>query len=349
LNLLRFLLGIAEAGFFPGMILYLSYWFPKRERAKATALFLVAIPASSALGSPLSALLIQHGHGIFGLTGWRFMFLIEGIPSIILAFVTWFYLTDRPAKAKWLSADERQWLTDTMEREEAETQTQYRFPLRKALVSGRILALAAVYFGAIYGLYALSFFLPTIIKGFQKQYGVHYSLTQIGLITAVPYLIGAVAMVLWARHADRTNERVWHVSIPAIVGGIAIPITLYLSSPFAAMVAVTVCAIGVLCTMPTFWSLPTTVLSGAAAAVGIATINMMGGSLAGFAAPYITGFLTDKTGSSKAGLWVVGITMIVSGIIPLLLRAAPKAAPDQDGAATITPQHLPATEVPAAP
>ncbi|MCW2744274.1 MAG: transporter [Mycobacterium sp.] len=339
LNLLRFLLGIAEAGFFPGMILYLTYWFPKRERARATAMFLVAIPASSALGSPLSALLIQHGQGIWGLDGWRFMFLVEGIPSILLAFVTWFFLTDRPAKARWLTTEERDWLTGTLEHEEAATGASYHYPMRKALLSGRTLGLAAVYFGAIYGLYALGFFLPTIIKGFQKQYGVHYSLTQIGLITAIPYFIGAVAMVLWARHADRTNERVWHVAIPLIVGGIAIPITLYLNSPLAAMVAVSICAVGVLCSMPTFWSLPSMFLTGTAAAAGIAMINMMGGSLAGFAAPYITGFLNDHTGSSKTGLWVVGLTMIVSGGIVLLLKATPAGRAEPIEPAVVNPLH----------
>jgi len=325
LNLLRLLLGVAEAGFFPGMILYLSLWFPKRQRAKFTAMFLLAIPVASMLGAPVSALLIQHGDGILGLAGWRFMFLVEGVPSILLALVTWFFMTDRPADARWLSVEERQWLTGTMDREDSEKASTFGISVRKTFTNGRVLALATVYFGMIYGQYALGFFLPTIIKGFQQQYHVRYSLTQIGLITAIPYLIGGVAMVLWARHVARTNVSVWHVVIPSVVGGVAIPIALYLSSPFLAMVAVSVCAAGALSAMPAFWSLPTAFLSGASAAVGIAVVNMLGGSLAGFSAPYITGFLNDKTGSSKAGLWAVGIVMVVSGLIPLALKAAPRS------------------------
>ena len=325
LNLLRVLLGVAEAGFFPGMILYLSLWFPKRQRAKFTAMFLLAIPVSSMLGAPVSALLIQHGDGILGLAGWRFMFLVEGVPSILLGVVTWFFMTDRPADARWLSVEERQWLTSTMDREDSEKASTFGISVRKTFTNGRVLALAAVYFGMIYGQYALGFFLPTIIKGFQQQYHVRYSLTQIGLITAIPYLIGGVAMVLWARHVARTNVSAWHVVIPTVVGGVAIPIALYLSSPLLAMVAVSVGAAGMLSAMPAFWSMPTAFLSGASAAVGVAVVNMLGGSLAGFSAPYITGFLNDKTGSSKAGLWAVGIVMVVSGLIPLALKAAPRS------------------------
>lgn len=322
---LRFLLGIAEAGFFPGIILYLTYWFPRRERAKVVAWFMAAVPVSSMLGAPLSTAIMQASDGLFGLDGWRFMFLVEGIPAILLAVATWFYLTDRPADAKWLADDEREWLAAEMAREDAETEQRFHFPLRKALTNVRVIALAFVYFGIVYGLYALSFFLPTIIDGFQAQFGVEYSLVQIGLITAVPYGLAAIAMVLWARHADRTRERVWHVAIPAFVGGLAIPVALYLQSPFLAMVAVSICAIGVCCGLPTFWSLPTTFLTGAAAAGGIALVNSVGNT-AGFVAPYVTGFLADQTGAQNAGLWVVGAAMVGAGVLTLILRAAPKPA-----------------------
>ncbi|MBF6127157.1 MFS transporter [Nocardia brasiliensis] len=313
LYILRFVLGVAEAGFFPGILLYLTYWFPQNQRAKIVALFMVAVPVSTALGSTLSSLIIQYGHGVFGLSGWRFMFLVEGLPAIFLAVVTWFYLTDSPAQARWLTRDERQWLSSELAAEQAAVEKQEHWTLRKALTDSRVLGLALVYGGIVYGLYALGFFLPTIINGFQEQYGTHYSVVQRGLINAVPYVIGAVVMVLWSRHGDRTGERAWHVALPALVGGLAIPVALYLGNPFAAMAAVTVCAVGVLAALPTFWALPSTFLSGAAAAAGIALINSIG-NISGFAAPYITGWLKDWTGTQRAGLWVVGACMIASAV-----------------------------------
>lgn len=327
---LRFLLGVAEAGFFPGIILYLTFWFPKRERAKAVALFMIAVPLSSVVGSPISAWLIQAGHGvIFGLDGWRFMFLVEGVPAIIVGVLCWFYLTDRPRDATWLDVEERDWLQREIDNEHAQTGQRYHYPLSKALTQPRILALAFVYFGVVYGLYAVGFFLPTIVADFQQTFNTNYSLVEQGLIVAVPYVFGAIAMYFWAKHGDRTRERVWHVAIPAIVGGIAIPVALYMQSPFTAMIAVTICAMGICSALPTFWALPTTFLTGAAAAGGIALINSLG-NLAGFVGPYVTGWLTDLTGNPKAGLWVVGAFMIAAGIVAVLLKAAP--APDDEKA-----------------
>ncbi|MFG1797890.1 MFS transporter [Nocardia sp. NPDC049149] len=325
LYILRFALGVAEAGFFPGILLYLTYWFPQSQRARIVALFMVAIPVSTALGSTVSSLIIQYGHGVFGLSGWRFMFLVEGLPALLLAVVTWFFLTDSPAQAKWLTRDEKQWLSGELAAEQAEVEKAGHWTLRKALTDARILGLALVYGGIVYGLYALGFFLPTIINGFQEQYGTHYSVVQRGLINAVPYVIGAVVMVWWSRHGDRTGERAWHVALPALVGGLAIPVALYLGNPFAAMVAVTVCAVGVLAALPTFWALPSAFLSGAAAAGGIALINSIG-NISGFAAPYITGGLKDWTGTQRAGLWVVGACMVAAalGVLALWKRTRPQ-------------------------
>ncbi|WP_280264498.1 MFS transporter [Nocardia wallacei] len=319
LVVLRFVLGVAEAGFFPGILLYLTYWFPQRYRARVVALFMTAVPISTALGATLSSLIIQYGDGVFGLSGWRFMFLVEGLPALLLAVMTWFYLTDRPERASWLAPAEREWLATELAREQEELAQAEHWTVRKALTHPRILGLAAIYGGIAYGLYALGFFLPTIVAGFQEQYGTHYSVVQRGLITAVPYVIGAVAMVWWGRHGDRTGERRWHVALPAILGGLAIPVALYLGNPFAAMTAVTVCAVGVMAALPTFWALPSTFLSGAAAAGGIALINSLG-NVSGFAAPYITGWLKDLTGTQRAGLWVVGVYMVVAGVATLALR-----------------------------
>jgi MFS family permease len=322
LVILRFLLGVAEAGFFPGIILYLTYWFPAAYRARMVAWFMVAIPVSTAVGSTVSSLLIRGGDGIFGLTGWRFMFLVEGIPAILLAFVTWFYLTDRPASAKWLTPEESKWMQAELDRERAETESTHHWPLRKALTHGRVVGLAFVYFGNVYGLYALGFFLPTIIAGFQQQFGATFSIVERGLITAIPYVAGAIAMVLWARHGDRSGERVWHVAGPMLLGGVTIPVALYLGSPVAVMIAVTVTAVCICCALPTFWALPSTFLAGTAAAGGIALINSIG-NVSGFAAPYITGGLEDLTGTQRTGLWVVGACMIAGAALALVLKAAP--------------------------
>ncbi|WP_434616657.1 MFS transporter [Arthrobacter sp. A5] len=322
---LRFLLGVAEAGFFPGIILYLTFWFPKRERARAVALFMLAVPLSSAIGSPLSAWLITTGHQVFGgLDGWRFMFLVEGLPAIIVGVICWFYLTDRPADAKWLDGDERAWLSREMDAEDAQTAKRYHVTLKQALTQGRIWALAFVYFGIVYGLYAIGFFLPTIIAGFKKEFHTDFSVLQQGFIVAIPYVFGCFSMYFWARHGDKTGERVWHVALPTIVGGIAIPIALYLSSPVAAMIAITVCTMGICAALPTFWPLPTMFLSGAAAAAGVALINSIGNT-AGFIGPYVTGWLADITGTQQAGMWAVGLAMVAAGVVVLILKAAPKA------------------------
>ncbi|GAB3917097.1 MFS transporter [Microlunatus endophyticus] len=323
LYVMRILLGIAEAGFFPGMILFLTFWFPERERAKVTGLFMMAIPLSSALGSPISGALLQYAEGAFGLAGWRSMFLFEGIPAIILGVICWFFLTDRPADAKWLTPQERDWLSSEIAGEVKQADEEYGWTLRRSLTSPRILALAFVYFGVVYGLYAVSFFLPSIVAGFAQRFGTDFSLVQTGLITAIPYVIGAIAMVLWTRHADKTRERVWHLAIPAILGAVAIPIALYLNSPFLVMVMVSIAAIGIYSALPVFWPLPSFFLTGAAAAGGIALINGLG-NLAGFLAPFVTGWTTDLTGSEKAGLWIVGVLMLGSAATVVGLGKAPK-------------------------
>ncbi|MEB3021210.1 MFS transporter [[Mycobacterium] crassicus] len=323
LVVLRFLLGVAEAGFFPGIILFLTFWFPQKQRSRAISLFMVAVPVSTAIGSTLSSFVIDWGQGVFGLAGWRVMFLVEGLPAIALAFACWFYLTDRPAQARWLDADERQWLETTLAQERAAAEAGQRWPLRKALSHPRMLALAFVYFGIVYGLYAVGFFLPTVVAGFTQQYGSQLSVIGRGVVIAVPWAIAAVVMVPWARHADRTGERVWHVAIPAIVGGVSIPAALYMANPYLAMVAITLSTCSIMCAMPVFWALPSTFLTGTAAAGGIALINSLG-NVSGFGGPYVTGWLADLTGSNKAGLWVVGAFSLASAAVVLRLRFALK-------------------------
>lgn len=336
LYVLRILLGVAEAGFFPGIILYLTYWVPERERGRIVALFMAAVPLSSAIGSPLSSLLIEHAEGWIGIAGWRAMFLVEGVPAVILGVITWWFLTDRPDQANWLEPEERTALIGALEIERQQTESHSHLSIRQSLTNGRVWALAVVYFGIVYGLYALGFFLPTIIDGFQSQYHVTYSIMQRGLINAIPYVLATIAMIIWGRHSDRTGERVWHVALPVFVGGVAIPITLYLGSPLAAMVAVSVCTIGIMCSLSTFWSLPTTFLTGVAAASGIALINSIG-NIAGFAGPYLTGWFKDFSGNEKTGLWVVGAMMVLAGAITLAARTSYAGQTrDRDAAAVLT-------------
>ncbi|MCW1960375.1 MAG: MFS transporter [Mycobacterium sp.] len=323
---LRFLLGVAEAGPFPGVVFYLSPWFPAPYRARLVGTFMLAVPVAAAIGTPLAAWLIQTGHGTFGLAGWRFMMVCVGFPAVLLGVVCWFYLTDRPAEAHWLTEDQRRWLMGKLATEELDVRRRFHYPLRRTLTSPRVWALAVVYFAVAYGLYALAFFLPSIVAGFRQTFAVQLSLVEVGLITSVPYLFGALTMFLWSRHADRTREHVWHVAIPLALGGAAIPVALYLRHPIAVMAAVTVAAVGIFGAMPVFWALPSRFLTGAAAAGGIGLINSLG-NLGGFAAPYATGALEDLTGTARAGMWAVGMIMLIGAALVVWLRATP--SPDQ--------------------
>ncbi|MGD9622470.1 MAG: MFS transporter [Mycolicibacterium sp.] len=226
----------------------------------------------------------------------------------------------------------KRWLESRLEVEREAAAAGQHWPLRKTLTHPRIWALAFAYFGITYGLYAVGFFLPTIVAGFQEQYGTHLSVVERGLVTSVPFVVAAIVMVPWARHADRTGERVWHVAIPAIVGGVSIPAALYMTDPYLAMLAVTLSTCSVICALPVFWALPSTFLTGVAAAAGIALINSLG-NLSGFGGPYITGWLTDLTGSSKLALWVVGVLSLCSAVVVVGLGARPKPAEEPaDGA-----------------
>jgi len=310
----RVLLGVAEAGFFPGIILYLTYWFPRAQRAKIVALFFLAVPLSSVIGSPLSTLLIQHGNGVLGFdASWRLMFFVEGVPAVLAGLLVLVLLPSRPRDATWLTEQESSALEAQIAAEDAR-EVGSEVPVRAALTNLRVVALSVVYFGIVFGLYVLAFFLPQVIKGFQLQFQMTFSLVQIGLITAVPYAFASVAMVLWARHSDRTGERAGHVAIPAFVGAVAIAAALYMNSPLLVMACITVCAIGVYAAIPVFWQLPNTFLTGVGAAAGIGLINSFG-NLSGFLGPYLTGWLQGLTGSFRTGLWVVAGFMVLAGII----------------------------------
>jgi ACS family tartrate transporter-like MFS transporter len=336
--IVRFLLGIAEAGFFPGIILYLTYWFPRAQRAKVVALFFLAVPLSSVIGAPISTLLIQNGGGVFGFdAGWRLMFFLEGIPAVLVGVLVLVLLPDRPSRARWLSGREQRALEQRIADEDV-AQVPQETGLWAGLRDGRVVALSIVYFGVVFGLYVLAFFLPQVVSDLREQFDVRFSLVEIGLITAVPYAVASVAMVLNARHSDRSGERRLHVAVPAFVGAAGVAVALYLDSPYLVIAAMTVCAVGVYSAIPVIWQLPSAFLTGAGAAAGIALINSFG-NLSGFAGPYLTGWLQDVTGSFRAAMFVVAGFMVLAGVIVLSIGRDSPAAEDTTAATTAQAQQ----------
>lgn len=319
LVVLRFLLGIAEAGFFPGAILFLSLWVPTRYRSTILALFYLAQPLTTVIGAPLAGVLINQ-HGVFfGLEGWRFMFLGVAVPAVVVGVIAWFYLKDSPADAGWLSSDERTWLTSALRSERDETeQSRGHTSIKHAFGSGRVWLLSIMYFGFVYGLYALAFFLPTIISGFQDAAGTEFDVVQQGLITAIPYLPAAIALWFWSRDVTKRGLRTWHIVIPAVLGAVSIPAALFAPTPALTIAIVTVTAMSIFSVLPNFWTLPTRFLSGAAAAAGIALINTIG-NLAGFSAPYLTGAVHDLTGGYQLPMFIVGGFLALSAILMVVL------------------------------
>ena len=318
LSSLRFLLGVAEAGFFPGAILFLSLWVPARYRSRILGLFYLAQPLTTVIGAPLAGWLISQ-HGVLGLEGWRFMFLGVGLPAIAIGVVAWFYLADNPSKAKWLNKDEQDWLNGELTAEAAtKTSSHEKHSVRAVFTNGRVWTLSFIYFGFVYGLYTLAFFLPTIISGFEAQFGTKFDYIQKGFITAIPYLPAAIALYFLTRHATKHGVKPAHLIVPALLGAASIPLALYAGSPALTIAIITVTACAIFSALPNFWTVPTQFLTGIAAAAGIALINTMG-NVAGFAAPYITGWLKDLTGDYKVSMFVVGGFLLLSAILMTLL------------------------------
>jgi MFS transporter, ACS family, tartrate transporter len=309
--LLRVLLGAAEAGFFPGIIFYLTLWFPAQYRARIVGYFMAAIPLSTVIGAPISGVLL-YLHGGLGLGGWQWLFIIEAVPAIILAGVVFFYLTDWPADAAWLAPDERNWLAGRLELERRQRQEVRDFSVRQSLVNPRVLGLSLVYFGAVATNYGLSFFLPQIVKGF----GLNTFLTT--LVSATPYAVGLIGMVWWGRRSDRVVERRYHAAFPLFIAAAGIAASTALDNPTLKMISLCVAGFGIFANLPVFWTLPTAFLSGAAAAAGIAVINSIG-NLAGFAGPFAMGWIKDHTGSYAGGLLLLATLGIIAMGVVLML------------------------------
>jgi ACS family tartrate transporter-like MFS transporter len=320
---LRFLLGLAEAGFFPGIILYLSYWFPANHRSAVTAMFMAAAPAAQFIGSPISGALVQL-NGCLGLRGWQWLFLVEGIPALALGLIAFWFLTDRPADAKWLAADEREWLTQAILQEQADIQDPHSHSVWRALMDWKVLALSLAYFGTSAGLYTIGFWAPLIVKG------LGFSVLKVGFLVAIPNLIAVVGMVLWSRHSDRTGERYWHAAIACFIAAVGMAVVaLAGSSAILVITGLSLTAFGVSAAKPPLWSLPTMFFGGAAAAASIGLINSLG-TLGGFAGPTMIGATNGAGGHFSRGLYLVGGTLIVSAVTILILRLVIQGDTDQN-------------------
>ena len=311
---MRLLLGVAEAGFFPGTLLYLNLWFPVRQRAVAIAAFMAAAPLSSAVGSPVSGALMELPR-IAGLANWQWLYISEALPAILLGFLTLKVLTDSPEQAGWLSADECAWLVNTLraERAEGKSHPSTMAAIWAVLRDPRVLALALIYSGTSAGLYAIGFWAPLLIK----QFG--FSALTVGWLNALPSVVAVVGMVAWARHSDRTLERIWHVTIPCVLGCAGLVWAGYAEAALAVILALAVASFGVNASKPPLWAMPGMFLSGASAAAGIALINSLG-NLGGFAGPLLIGWLKQRVGSYAAGLDAVSAMMALSAVIMLAMR-----------------------------
>jgi ACS family tartrate transporter-like MFS transporter len=315
--LLRFLLGVAEAGFFPGIILYLSFWFPKRWRGQVTAGFMSAIPVASFIAAPLSGVLLQM-NGIAGFKGWQWMFIVEGLPSVILGFVVLKFLTDTPAKAKWLKPQERDWLVKEMAAETGPAQRHSLKEVLGTLISWKVMQLALVYFGLTTGLYGIELWMPQMLKGFGL------SDLQVGFVSAIPYLVAICTMGSWAKHSDKTGERYWHVAVACAVGGGGLLLAGLLHDyPMLVVLLLSLAIAGVMAARPPFWAMPSDFLTGQKAAAGIAAINSVG-NLGGFLGPFLIGWARQATGSFIAGLMISAVTLLVSAMIVISLRRSAK-------------------------
>lgn len=311
---LRFLLGVAEAGFFPGIILYLTYWFPAERRARIVALFMSAIALTGVVGGPLSGWIMESMAGMNGWAGWQWLFLMEGIPSVVVGIWVLFYLSDSIRQAKWLSEDEKGILERNLA---SETQTKPHFTVGQMFTNGRVWVFALIYFCFVMGVYGISFWLPQLIK----STGVKDVLS-IGFLTTIPYGFAAIGMVLIARNSDRTGERHWHIAVSGFLGCIGLVFSaIFSDNTVASLIALSVATTGILATLPLFWSLPTGYLSGVAAAAGIALINSVG-NLAGFISPYMVGAIKDATQSTSLGMDVLAASMALGGL--LVLMAIPR-------------------------
>ena len=316
LYVLRFLLGVAEAGYFPGMVLYLTYWFPQRRLAHAMALLATGNPVASAVGAPISGLILDHIHWL-GVSSWRWLLILEGIPAVIAGVATYALLPSRPAEASFLTSDEKRWIDTELGREDADRLASSRLTAGQALICGRVWHLSAIYFAAMVAMYAMVFWMPLFIKGLSAR----YSNTTIGILVMVPFLAALTAMIFNAYSSDRKLERRYHAALPAMIAALAM-LLLGTIVPRATLFAVglwCVTAMGIYSFCGPFWALPSEFLSGFSAAAGIALINSIG-NMGGFVGPYVIGAISRRTQSFWGGLIVAGLSLLVCAALVFTLR-----------------------------
>jgi D-galactonate transporter len=311
---MRFLLGVAEAGFFPGIILYFTYWYPAQRRGRIVALLIAANAICGVFGGPISGWIMQSFSGTYGLAGWQWLFLLEAVPSIVMGFVVLFYLDDGIRQAKWLPEEEKQILEKNIEAEATEKQSH---SIRDAFGSGMVWLMSFVYFCLLICMYGITFWMPTLIKATGVK-----SILDIGFLTSIPFTAGLIAMLLISRSSDKQRERRWHCAVPAIISGIGLILSaVYGNNTVIAMVFLSVALAGSLAALPVFWSLPTAILGGTAAAAGIALVNSIG-NLSGFLGNYLVGWLTDLTHSTNAGMYSLAVFAFIGAAIVLTIIPA---------------------------
>lgn len=310
---LRFMLGLAEAGFFPGLIVYISHWFRAADRAKTIGIFMAALPVANLIGSPMSGLLLNVDY--FGLHGWRWLFIVEGIPAVVFGIITIFYLTDWPKEAAWLPADEREWLQRELAAEHHAKRATHGLRILQAFRHREVVILSLAYFCIVSSLYGFTFWLPSIIK---KQSGS--SNLRVTLIAAIPYCVGLVAILLVGWSSDRTKERRWHTALSMIAVSLGLILAVVLQDRFALSIAMfCLAAAGIYAYLPGFWSLPTSFLTGTAAAASVGLINSVG-NLGGYVGPQVVGYLSTLTGSFFAGVVYLSVSALVAAVLVLSIR-----------------------------
>jgi MFS transporter, ACS family, tartrate transporter len=322
---MRFLLGVAEAGLFPGMILFFTYWFPDWHRARIVSGFTVALPLAVAAGAPLSTALLEL-NGLFGIAGWRWMFIAEAMPTVLVGLFLLFFVTDRPSLARWLSEEERSWLTTTLETERHLVEAKRKVSLWESFWNPKVLLLALNYFGIVASSLGMLLFLPQMVK----QLGL--TTMQVGWVTMIPYLCGAVAMLVWGWVSDRMGERRWNLFWACMVAAAGLAIAAQTIGTAWAVVGMSIAAIGFYGSKGSFWAMPSMILAGTAAASGIAWINSVG-NLGGFFGPTIVGWAKDYTGSFSGGLYALAGFALMSAIVSALGLRIPTPAARQDIAA----------------
>jgi len=312
--LIRFLLGSAEAGFFPGVILYLTFWFPQEYRGRVIAAFIVAVPVSLALGGPISATILQMD-GIAGLKGWQWLFILEGLPTALLGFLFLAVMPDRPHEARWLDPDERSWLQAAIDRDEHAVAAVHHWTLLEIFADRRVLALAFIWFANTTANLGLAFFLPQILKG------LGLTDMETGVMTSVPYVFGTAGILVFGTVSDKYNERRWTLFAALALTAIGLIAAGLLTGSLLAVPAMALAAIGIYGAKPPFWPLPSTFLTGKAAAAGIALINAIG-NLGGFVGPYAVGWIRDTTHSYEAGLYfLAGLALLGAVLTPVVVTA----------------------------